>query len=241
MKLTSIYQVHFPAVNWLVAHVEIRRAAKCYQPHNQFGKILWLCAPHTIVPFPKQEYLELQPKILIELEEGSIDTQRDFYFPSIFRPKPLQFFFCGETSVVFNSTKECGDCRSSLVSGWQQTASHGKSSSGVSPAVFCWPRLFLVFSVSGVALLAMFVMDRHLNKRWRRWCNKTVCFFSIIWLEPMTWRYTPGLHNTHLFLEGLHGRLAYAKEESAGWAHRSLVLWVSNGHFYFHIFHYIYI
>lgn len=93
MKLTSIYQVHFPAVNWLVAHVEIRRAAKCYQPHNQFGKILWLCAPHTIVPFPKQEYLELQPKILIELEEGSIDTQRDFYFPSIFRPKPLQFFF----------------------------------------------------------------------------------------------------------------------------------------------------
>lgn len=96
MKLTSIYQVHFPAANWLFAHVEIRRAAKCYQPHNQFGKILWLCAPHTIVPFPKQEYLELQPKILIELEEGSIDTQRDFCFPSIFRPKPLQFFFVGK-------------------------------------------------------------------------------------------------------------------------------------------------
>lgn len=202
MKLTSIYQVHFPAANWLVAHVEIRRAAKCYQPHNQFGKILWLCAPHTIVPFPKQEYLELQPKILIELEDGCDGVHwypEGLLFRKHFPPKTSPvFFFCGETSV-FNSTKECGDCRSSLVSGWQQTALHGKSSSGVSPAVFCWPRLFLVFSVSGVALLAMFVMDRHLNKRWRRWCSKTVCFFSIIWLEPMTWRHTPGLHNTHSF------------------------------------------
>ena len=94
-----------------------------------------------------------------------------------------------------------------------------------------WPRLFLLFSVSAVAITAMFVLVRSsvswhadLLKNFGYWTSQ-LSSFHIISILYVMWTFPCSEHIVELSewqprQPGLHGRLAHAAERPAPGAHR---------------------